>query len=103
MNDQSGTTELPTQAGRQSSRRRFRNLRARLVLFCILLVAVAGAAGYWYVTKDIATTDDAYTDGHAITIAPQVAGVVTSLAVNDNQRVHTGDLLLQIDPASYQA
>lgn len=103
MNDQSGTSDRPTPAARLESRPRSGNRRARWVLLLIALVAAALSGGYWYVTKDQASTDDAYTDGRAITIAPQVAGVVTALAVTDNQRVRAGDLLLQIDPASFQA
>jgi membrane fusion protein (multidrug efflux system) len=69
----------------------------------IVLVTAGLASGYWYVTKDSLGTDDAYTDGQAITVAPQVAGAVVKLAVSDNQYVHAGDLLIQIDPSSFQA
>ena len=62
-----------------------------------------GATAYWLATKDQATTDDAYTDGHAITVAPQVAGTVVALDVTDNQRVKAGDVLIQIDPRAYIA
>lgn len=78
-------------------------MRARLALCFIFAAAVGVGVSYWYVTKDTASTDDAYTDGRAITVAPQVAGVVTTLAVNDNQRVHVGDPLLEIDRSSFQA
>jgi membrane fusion protein, multidrug efflux system len=77
--------------------------RAKLVLLLVVLVAVIGATGYWFVTKDQATTDDAYTDGHAITVAPQVSGTVVTLDVTDNQRVKAGDLLIEIDPRAYVA
>jgi membrane fusion protein, multidrug efflux system len=76
---------------------------AKLVLLLIVLVAAAGAAAHWYLTKDQASTDDAYTDGHAIAVAPQVSGTVVALHVTDNQRVKAGDLLLEIDPRSYLA
>ena len=76
---------------------------AKWVLLLIVLAAVAGAVSYWYVTKDEATTDDAYTDGHAITVAPQVSGTIVALDVTDNQRVKAGDVLMQIDPSAYVA
>ncbi|MBV9249114.1 MAG: HlyD family secretion protein [Acetobacteraceae bacterium] len=84
-------------------RRKRGQLRARAVLLVIALATALGAVGYWYLTRDIASTDDAYTDGNAVMVAPQVAGRVVTLAVNDNQRVHSGDLLIKIDPSSYQA
>ena len=71
------------------------------MLLLIVLVAAAGAATHWYITRDEVSTDDAYTDGRAITVAPQVAGTVVALHVTDNQRVKAGDLLLEVDPRAY--
>jgi membrane fusion protein, multidrug efflux system len=71
-----------------------------------MLVLLAGglvSVGYWYMTMDQESTDDAYTDGQSITIAPQVAGIVVALEVTDNQRVKAGDTLIQIDPRAYAA
>ncbi len=76
---------------------------AKWVLLLIVLVAAAGAAAQWYLTKDEASTDDAYTDGRAVAIAPQVAGTVVALHATDNQRVKAGDVLLEIDPRAYTA
>ena len=73
------------------------------MLLLIVLVAAAGGRAHWYLTKDEASTDDAYTDGRAITVAPQVAGTVVALQVTDNQRVKAGDMLLEIDPRAYVA
>ncbi len=112
MNDHTTTTELPpaptvrtlARAEPLSSRQRSRRASyAKWVLLLIALVAAAGAAGHWYLTKDEASTDDAYTDGRAVTVSSQVAGTVVSLHVTDNQRVKAGDVLLEIDPRAYVA
>ena len=79
------------------------NRKALSILACIALVAVAGAVFYWLLNKDKATTDDAFTDGRAVTIAPRVAGPVVALAAGDNRRVKAGEVLLTIDPAPYKA
>jgi membrane fusion protein (multidrug efflux system) len=112
MNDHTPTSELPLGptvrvqprsdflASRTRDRRRS---HAKLVLLLIVLVAIAGAAAHWYLTRDEASTDDAYTDGHAIAVAPQVAGTVVALRVIDNQRVKAGDVLIEIDPRAYVA
>ena len=79
---------------------------SRLPLIILAIVVVIGAIGggiWWYLHRNQTDTDDAYTDGRAVMIAPQVNGYVTVLAVNDNQFVHKGDLLVQIDPRPYQA
>lgn len=49
------------------------------------------------------STDDAFIEGHVITVAPRVSGPVLKLNIEDNQNVKKGDLLLEIDPNDYQA
>ncbi len=49
------------------------------------------------------TTDDAFIDGHIHTIAPKIQGSVKEVFVDDNQLVKKGDLLVEIDPADYEA
>lgn len=80
-----------------------RSNRVWPVLAVVVLLLAAAAAGYWFVTKDQATTDDAYTDGRAIAIAPQVSGYVVEMAMPDNKFVHAGDVLLRIDNRLYTA
>ena len=113
MDDHTPTTELappkpairtrPRADARLSRPENRRASHAKLVLVLLVLFAVAGGATHWYLTKDEASTDDAYTDGHAIAVASQVSGTVVALRVTDNQRVKTGDVLLEIDPRSYVA
>jgi membrane fusion protein, multidrug efflux system len=67
----------------------------------IVLLLVAGGLYYWLTTRNLESTDDAYTDGRAITIASQVSGVVLSLDVTDNQFVKKDQLLIHIDPRQY--
>ncbi len=67
----------------------------------IVLLLIAGGLYYWITTRNLESTDDAYTDGRAITIAPQVSGVVLSLDVNDNQFVKKDQLLIHIDPRQF--
>ena len=57
---------------------------------------------YYYLThKGKAETDDAYTDGYVVAVAPRVSGQVVSLDVVDNQFVHKGDPLVHIDPRPF--
>jgi membrane fusion protein (multidrug efflux system) len=74
-----------------------------IALGIAVVIALIGAAIYWFMTKDLQDTDDAYTDGRAVLISPKVGGYVTQLAVNDNQFVHQGDLLVQIEQRDYLA
>ena len=49
------------------------------------------------------STDDAFIEGHVITVAPRVSGPVLNLNIEDNQEVKKGDFLLEIDPEDYEA
>jgi membrane fusion protein, multidrug efflux system len=84
----------------QERAHRWRVIGIALVVVIVLIVL----ALIWYVIFDRGriSTDDAFTDGRSVSIAPKVSGYVMKLAVNDNQFVHAGDLLLQIDPSDYQ-
>src|SRR5262245_26535263 len=48
------------------------------------------------------STDDAYVNGHVTFVAPRVSGQVTKVLVDDNNRVRTGDLLVQLDKEPYE-
>ncbi len=48
------------------------------------------------------STDDAFVEGHIVTVAPRVSGPVIKLNIEDNQLVKKGDLLLEIDPKDYE-
>ena len=66
---------------------------AGLVVGCIV----------WYVLSGQVTTDDAQVDCHITAVAPQVPGYVIKLFINDNLPVKEGDVLLEIDPRTYEA
>jgi membrane fusion protein (multidrug efflux system) len=74
-----------------------------IILALVVVVAIIGGTIYWFMTRDYETTDDAYTDGNSIVIAPKVAGYVTELDVNDNTIVKAGQVLFRIDPRDYIA
>ncbi len=57
----------------------------------------------WLVTAlTTVSTDDAYVNGHMTFVAPRVPGQVARVLVDDNNRVHTGDLLVQLDKEPYE-
>ncbi|WP_428542237.1 efflux RND transporter periplasmic adaptor subunit [Rhodopila sp.] len=72
-----------------------------IILALVVLAAIIAGAVYWFTTRNLESTDDAYTEGNAVAYAAKVAGYVTQLHVDDNTFVHKGDLLLKIDPRDY--
>ncbi|MCK6964529.1 multidrug transporter subunit MdtN [Enterobacter bugandensis] len=47
-------------------------------------------------------TDDAYVYADSINIAPQVNGLIINMPARENQLVHKGDVLFEIDPRPYR-
>lgn len=69
-----------------------------IILAIIVIIILCIALVFWLMNRGIESTDDAFTDGNAATIAPKTSGYVVNLNVKDNQFVHQGDLLVVIDP-----
>jgi membrane fusion protein (multidrug efflux system) len=80
-----------------------RSKKPLIILGIVVLLLVIVALVWWFLTRNQVSTDDAYTEGNAVTIAPKVGGYVVDLRVDDNTRVKQGDLLLRIDPRDYIA
>jgi membrane fusion protein, multidrug efflux system len=57
----------------------------------------------WVGNSVVQTTNDAYVRAELTRLASRVSGEVLTVGVTDFQRVKAGDLLIQIDPADYQA
>jgi membrane fusion protein (multidrug efflux system) len=70
-------------------------------LVILILAAVVGVP--WVIDSlNMVSTDDAYVNGHVTFVAPRVAGQVSRVLVDDNNRVHKGDLLVQLDKEPFQ-
>jgi membrane fusion protein (multidrug efflux system) len=70
-------------------------------LFFIALATLRWDA--WVGSAAVQTTNDAYVRAETTKLSSRVAGEVLVVAFKDFQRVKTGDLLVQIDPADYEA
>jgi membrane fusion protein (multidrug efflux system) len=68
----------------------------------VAVVLVVGGIILWLILRQFVSTDDAYIDGHISQISPQISAQLLVLHVNDNQLVHQGDLLVELDPTDYQ-
>lgn len=99
-NDQSSAN---TGAPAKPEEKKKENPRRKIILTGVIAVLAVGAGVYWFMTRNEVETDDAFTAGRAITIAPHVSGYVTELLVNDNQFVRKGQLLARIDPRDWKA
>src|SRR3984957_13286814 len=80
--------------------------RIRVVPVLITLGSVAVAALFawatWQAYMSAPWTRDGTVRAYVVTMAPEVAGRIVKLTVADNQFVHKGDVLFEIDPADYR-
>jgi len=103
---QPGNDKAPTGAAvpppaRTSVSRRRRRLII-LVGVPVLLVALGVGIYYYWEHRLYVSTDDAYIEGHPVSVSARVAGNVVGVYVADNQHVPQGHLLVQVDPCDYR-
>ena len=80
------------------------------LLRVVLVVAIGFLAWYiaghwnrWTGAARHEATDDAYIVGDVTPLAAKVSGYIATVAVNDYQTVHKGDLIVEIEPSDYRA
>jgi membrane fusion protein, multidrug efflux system len=80
--------------------------RRRMFLIGVLGAAAVAAAvfGIPWIRFALSTvsTDDAFVNGHVTFVAPRVRGQVSRVLVDDNNRVHKGDLVVELDKEPFR-
>ena len=72
-------------------------------LGALVLAAVCIFGIRWIlVSLNTVSTDDGYVNGHVTFVAPRVAGQISRVLVDDNNRVHKGELLAELDKEPFQ-
>ena len=93
-------TAAPTRADRRLRLR-------RLALAASLLALASGGAWYakewWTAGRFIESTDDAYVGGNITPLAPHIDAFIERILVADNEHVHAGQVLIELDRRDYQA
>ncbi|EUC11556.1 secretion protein HlyD family protein [Burkholderia sp. BT03] len=74
-------------------------IAAVAVVLLAMFVALRGAGMF---DRGIEDTDDAYVTADFTLVAPKVSGLISKVAVEDNQHVHAGDVLAEIDDRDFR-
>ncbi|CAB1402472.1 Membrane fusion component of tripartite multidrug resistance system [Pseudomonas fluorescens] len=77
-------------------------LFARLVTLAVVVLAIVLGWFAWEYYTRAPWTRDARVRADVVTLSADVSGRIVSLAVQDNQHVDKGQLLMEIDPARYR-
>jgi membrane fusion protein (multidrug efflux system) len=78
-----------------------RRLLAGVGVLVLVLAATFGIPWIRFVLATV-STDDAFVNGHVTFVAPRVHGQVARVLVDDNNRVHKGDLLVELDKEPFR-
>lgn len=74
---------------------------SKLIAITVLLLILLGGFAYQHFSGTTRSTENAYIAADVISVTPQVAGRVIALHISENQYVHKGDALFDIDPEPY--
>jgi membrane fusion protein, multidrug efflux system len=99
-----GQSETPSTPRRTMPAWVATSLRVLAVAVAIYIAwYVAGHWDRWTGAARFQTTDDAFVSGDVTPLSAKVSGYIKSVAINDFQPVRRGDLIVEIDPADYNA
>src|SRR6185312_7068760 len=77
--------------------------RAYMLLFGLVVVALAVYFIHGYATRNEVKTDDAQVEADVTPVATRVGGVVLHMKIQDNQKVEANQVIAEIDDADYKA
>jgi membrane fusion protein (multidrug efflux system) len=100
MADAPAQNSQPGNGVNMDEARRKRARRFRIFGSILVVVAVVGA-GYWWLTRNDESTDDAFLEADVANIASRVDGPVVAVNFHDFQWVNKGQVLVEIDPTDY--
>ena len=97
-------TRVPSEVSTPSGHKPTSKRRLIMGAAAVLGLAIAVVFGIPWIKLMLTTvsTDDAYVNGHVTFVAARVPGQVSKVLVDDNNRVHRGDLLVELDPEPYE-
>jgi len=95
---------MADQTGEQREAKRGALHRPLVYILAGVILALAFFWGFRLLARSWTheSTDDAFTEGHIIYVAPKVAGQVEAVHVKENQAVTNGEVLVEIDPRDYK-
>jgi membrane fusion protein (multidrug efflux system) len=79
-----------------------RRSHKRWIVVAATVAVLVGGIFLWHYLSGFETTDDAQVDVHLYPVSARISGYVQAVLVGDNQYVHKGATLVEIDPKDYQ-
>ena len=68
-----------------------------IFILLLLIISIACALYWFFFLKDFEETEDAYVGGNQVMVSSQVAGNVAKINADNMDKVHAGDILVELD------
>ena len=88
-------TENPSTKSVSNKTNRKKGLSIFILL--LLIIGIACALYWFFFLKDFEETEDAYVGGNQVMVSSQVAGNVAKINADNMDKVHEGDILVELD------
>jgi membrane fusion protein (multidrug efflux system) len=79
-----------------------RKLARPVLMIGGVVVVILASLYFWLQGGRIVSIDDSYIRAAKLSVATDVSGIVSKVAVKEGERVRTGQLLFQLDPKPFQ-
>jgi membrane fusion protein (multidrug efflux system) len=81
----------------------YKNAKVVIPLFLIVLSVAIFSWQYYIRLRDFVSTDDAYVDADRVSVSAKILGRINTLAVDEGDTVHAGQVLVNIDDSDLRA
>lgn len=76
--------------------------RALFIVAGLFLLFAIAAGVYWFLHRNLVSTDDAFIHADIVQVAARIPGTVTKVYISDNEHVEAGQPLVKLDPTDYR-
>ena len=90
-------TAIETPSNKSVSKKTNRKKNLSIFIFILLIIGIACALYWFFFLKDFEETEDAYVGGNQVMVSSQVAGNVAKINADNMDKVHAGDILVELD------
>lgn len=100
LNTKESQTQQPIQPAASNKTKRKKGLS--IFIFLLIVIGIACALYWFFFLKNFEETEDAYVGGNQVMVSSQVAGNVAKINVDNMDKVHAGDVLVELDDTNAQ-
>lgn len=90
-------TAIETPSNKSVSNKTNRKKGLSIFILLLLIIGIACALYWFFFLKDFEETEDAYVGGNQVMVSSQVAGNVAKINADNMDKVHAGDILVELD------